>query len=374
MADLRRIRSTRVAGLGAALAGVIACAASATAVAAPALLGQWRFDETDQTAHDDGPYGLDGRLGHSLAADPADPARIAGISDGALRFDGGSLVRLPDSVELAPETLSVEAVVRGAPDPGQWRYVVSRGGQGCFAGAYGLYTAAAGGIAFYVFDGTRYVVTATAEPEDVWDGAWHHVAGTFDGDRLQLYRDGSPVGDPADGQMRIDYAGTTMSGAFGRYLGSCDLSYSGDLDLVRIWSGALDAGEVAESAAREVHPGEPLPTQLPPPVRAADPPTRLDAPPGGRPAACTLRLSRKRIVARRRTPVRVRVTARGKPVRAVRVVARRSGKRKPITAARTGARGRARLVLRVRRPGQVRISAARKPGCSPGYIRVARGS
>jgi hypothetical protein len=116
-----------------------------------------------------------------------------------------------------------------------------------------------------------------------------------------------------------------------------------------------------------------LPAADPPATRDAEPPGgRPDAVPGAPPRACALALSRTRIVARRRTTVRVRVTLRGKPVRAVRIVARRRGKAKPISASRTGANGRVQLVLRVRRPGRVRITASMTPTCSPGYIRVAR--
>jgi Concanavalin A-like lectin/glucanases superfamily len=383
MLEVLQCRRARTVARRVALTVLIAGASgasAATAHAAPSLLGEWRFAETGQTALDGGPFGLDGRLGHGDAPDPADPARIQGIADGALRFSGTELVRLPNDPELAPKTLSVEAVVRGSSSPGAYRYILSRGGRDCFAGAYGLYTAAAGGMAFYVFDGSGYVVTATARAADVWDGAWHHVAGTFDGGRLRLYVDGRPVGNPAEAPLRIDYAGTTTAAAFGRYVGTCDLSYGGDLDLVRLFTGALAPDRIAESAWREIHPTEPMPPLPPLPLEAADPPTRLRAPsrgrgpastPGAPPRACRMKLSRIRMIVRRRTPIRVRVTLRGHPLHAVRVVAKRRGKRKPITAARTGASGRARLVLRLRRPGRVRISAATKPRCSPGYVRVS---
>ena len=172
--------------------------AAGWAAAKPALVGQWRFDELDgQVAVDDGPHRLDGRLGGTDAPEADDPVRIAGASGRALRFTGATFVRLPDSDALALQALTAEAVVRAQPVRGQWRYLISRGSQACAAGAYGLYTAAAGGLAFYVFDGTRYIVSATARPDDVWNGAWHHVAGSFDGRALRLFVDGRPVGEPS---------------------------------------------------------------------------------------------------------------------------------------------------------------------------------
>ena len=363
----------------------------APGAAAPTTVGEWRFDETaGQTAIDGGPYGLDGRLGSTDEADAADPARIQGALGGALRFNGASFVRLPDASALDVPLLTAEAVVRAPASPGQFRYLVSRGGERCFAGSYGVYTGAAEGIAVYVFDGSHYVVSATARPADVWDGRWHHVAGTFDGQQLRLFLDGRPVGAPAWFPTGIDYTTSSTSAFLGRYAGSCELAFQGDLDLVRLWSGALSPSAVADAARRdsEAGGGAPVPTDLDTPLPAAAPPTMLPpgrlgtsssggtrpaAAPGAPPRACVLRASRRRIVAKRRNVVRVHARLRGRPLRATRVTARWRGTSRVLTEARTGAQGRVRLVIRVRRTGSVRISAARaRPRCSPVDIRVKR--
>jgi len=136
-------RRWRIAGAAGAVVLVLAVGAQ-VADAHTGTVGEWRFDEAGgQTAVDGGPFGLDGRLGTSAGVDAADPQRIPGVASGALRFGGGSYVQLPDAAELAQPTLSVEAVVRAPTSPGAYRYIVSRGGQGCFAGSYGLYTGAA---------------------------------------------------------------------------------------------------------------------------------------------------------------------------------------------------------------------------------------
>ncbi len=49
-------------------------------------------------------------------------------------------------------------------------------------------------MAFYVFDGRNFYVTAAIGPAEIWNGAWHHVAGVFDGSSLRLLVDGRPVG------------------------------------------------------------------------------------------------------------------------------------------------------------------------------------
>ena len=240
--------------VGIAAAGALAVAAATPAAAAgPGLLGQWRFDEPGgQVVADDGPQRLDGTLGATGTPDAADPARIAGAAGGGLRFDGASFVRLPDSAALAVPTLTAEAVVRAGTSPGAYRYVVSRGGRSCVAGSYGLYSGAAGGVALYVFDGTRYVVSASARPADVWNGAWHHVAGTFDGRALRLYVDGRPVGEPMSAPLAIDYGSTSAHASLGQYAGDCALSFRGDMDLVRLWAGARTASEIGDAAATSV--------------------------------------------------------------------------------------------------------------------------
>ena len=68
---------------------------------------------------------------------------------------------------------------------------MSYGAQDCTASSYALYTGADGGIAFYIFDGSLYRISAAAAPADVWDGGWHHVAGVAsDNKTLRLFVDG----------------------------------------------------------------------------------------------------------------------------------------------------------------------------------------
>ena len=236
-----------------ALVVAVLALAPAVAGAATGVVGTWGFDEPGgQHALDAGPFGLDGRLGRSDAPDERDPARIAGArGGGALRFGGGTFVRLPDAFELAPAHLTVEAVVRAEGSPGRWRYIVARGAQDCLAGSYGLYSGEAGGLAFYVFDGHRYVLSPTARVADVWDGRWHHVAGVFDGQSVRLLVDGRPVGTPMAAPLAIAYGLTSRTTYLGTYEGTCALPFRGDVDLVRLWSSPLgDArlGELARAA------------------------------------------------------------------------------------------------------------------------------
>jgi hypothetical protein len=392
-----RIRRNRLGVVIATLAALLAPASAATAAD---VVGQWRFDDAagSQRMLDDGPFGLDGRLGETAAADSLDPTAIPGLNGGGLRFDSAAYVRLPNAAELAPRTISVEAVVRGAASPGQFRYVVSRGANDCVAGSYGLYTGRSTGMEFYIYDGNAFYVSAGAAPAAVWDGAWHHVAGVFDGASLRLYVDGHPVGDAMPAAVRIAYGLTSTDMYFGTYRGSCALPLSGDLDLVRIWSGALGAGGVAALADTALTPAaapgpEPGPApgtggvptepagQGPPraPLAPAEPGRTIGgvgapgapprAAPGAPPRACSLRVARVRGAAGGKV-VGVRAHLRGRPLRRVRVIAKRRGKR--IGAARTGRDGRASVRLARGARGRVSLTVAGRRDCSTASVTLPR--
>ena len=314
-------------------------------------------------------------------------------------------MRLPAAPQLEPGTLTLEAVVRGPSSPGQFRYVVSHGAQGCLAGSYGLYTAQDGGMAFYVFDGTNFYVTAAIGPAQIWNGAWHHVAGVFDGGSLRLLVDGHPVGDPFTAPPTIAYALTSSDHYIGTYQGSCALPLRGDVDLIRLWHGPLAPdfiGALADNALI-ASPGvpptvEPSPQTVPiateadsradapasrPPLAPIAPGTKFAAP--GPPAdgvapkaivgaparACSVRSSSRRVRAGRRTVLTVRVALRGKPLKAVRVVARDSRRHK-VGSAVTARDGRARLGVKPTRHGTVAVGVVGRTDCSSAALKVLR--
>jgi hypothetical protein len=242
-------------------------------VSRASVVGEWAFDEGDgQVVHDLSGLGLVGQLGIAASADGADPAWVPGVAGWALRFDGGDAVVLPDSRMLEPQQVSIEAWVRRQGSPGAYAYVVSKGARACDAGSYGLYTGAGRGLAFYIADGAAYTVSPAAPPARVWDGAWHHVVGTFDGHSVRFFIDGGQVADGSPTDRSIGYGIQSTAPYIGTYRGGCVLGFTGDIDDVRIWSSALSAAAVAASPVTQ--PNGPL---------AAFPPAAI-APVSGPPA------------------------------------------------------------------------------------------
>jgi Concanavalin A-like lectin/glucanases superfamily len=384
--------------LGALGALCVSVGAAGAADTPSQVIGQWRFDEAGgQAAVDDGPFGLDGRLGPTDGADASDPGRIAGLSGGALRFGGGSFVRLPASPQLEPATLTLESVVRAGASPGPFRYVVAHGAQGCVAGSYGLYTAAHGGLAFYVFDGRDYYVTAEVAPAAIWNGGWHHVAATFDGAALRLFVDGHPVGAAFPAPLTIAYTLTSNDHYFGTYQGTCALPLAGDVDLIRLWRGPLAPDLIASLAAAALTPGAP-PATVPSATTdqshgdaAATATTIAPIAPGtsykpagggggrGKPSdtpgapgrACVLTPSSTRVRAGHATTLTVRVALRGTPLKAVRVVAMAAARRR-VAQGTTATNGRARLKLKTSRRGTLRLKAVGRTDCGGATLSVLK--
>jgi hypothetical protein len=232
-------------GLLAALA-VLAGAFPASASAATNLGAFWHLDESAGTAAVDS----SGNANHGTI-DGAD--HIAGRFGNALRFDGVSdKVLIPESASLKPAEVTVEGWVRSSTSPGPVRYIVAQGARTCEAASYGLYTGAGGGLAFYISTNNASLFSVSPEaPATVWDGAWHHVAGTYDGATVRLYVDGTQVGTGTSTTIPIGYGLPNPNGRLGSFGGTCnpELAYGGDLDEPRIWRRALAAQEIAASVA-----------------------------------------------------------------------------------------------------------------------------
>ena len=87
--------------------------------------------------------------------------------------------------------MTVSAWIKHAGSPGNYRYVVAKGANGCIAASYGLYSGPNGGLEFYVSQGHGSVYARSPDAgQHVWDGQWHLAVGTYDGSTVRLYIDG----------------------------------------------------------------------------------------------------------------------------------------------------------------------------------------
>lgn len=222
-----------------ALALGLVPAASVGANPTPAIQGLWHFDETmGTTAADSSGNGNDGTL-------VGDTAWVAGKFGNALSFDGaGDRVEVARDASLEPSNVTVECWVKGSTLK-SYQYIVAKYYTGGHA-SYGLYTGSSKGLFFYVSDGS-YALSNDAGT-GVWDGNWHHIAGTYNGSTLRLYVDGSEVGTGKSVTKTIGY-NSTSAGKL--YIGSYGAAYyfTGEIDEVRVWDEALTASQLGDVTA-----------------------------------------------------------------------------------------------------------------------------
>ena len=229
------------AQLIAGLVSIIALGFAVPAASADILpVATWPFNEGVGTvAHDVSGWGHNGTLQGGVSW-------TKGRFDGALSFDGNSgAVDVPDSSAFEPaKTLSISAWVNASQSPGDYRYIVSKGANGCLTASYGLYTGPNGGLIFYV---SQDGLTGTWSPDagtGVWNGQWHNVVGTYDGTTVRLYVDGVQVGSGTPATSSIVYGLPTSNDLeIGDYAG-CSLDFQGSIDNVRIFNRALGSQEI----------------------------------------------------------------------------------------------------------------------------------
>lgn len=215
----------------------------------PGLVGLWHFDEgTGATASDSSGNGNNGTVyGAGWVSDQ--------WGGSALSFNGTGYVEVPDNTTLKPAAITVEAWVK-ATSPGTYKYIVSKvyvARAGSYS-SYALYTAGSGGLRFYIGHATGWVGSPDAGSA-LWDGNWHHVAGTYDGSYVRLYIDGSQVGTGTATTASIAYdAGKLFIGAYDASATYSWVRFPGTIDEVRIWDTATPSFNLTATPEIDFNP------------------------------------------------------------------------------------------------------------------------
>jgi hypothetical protein len=236
-------RAKWIAGLASVLTLAVAAPAGASLLPASRFLpvGQWDLNEgTGAVTHSDTSLSANGMLQGSVSW-------AGGRFQRGLSFDGATGgVDVADSPSLEGSTVSVSAWVRATSSPGDFKYVVAKGGNACCTGSYGIYTGANGGLEFYVASSATTFVVSPDAGSGVWNGQWHNVIGTFDGSTVRLYVDGQEVGSGSPDSAPIQYDLPSSNDLMiGDYPSCPGLDFVGDIDEVKVFSRALGQREIS---------------------------------------------------------------------------------------------------------------------------------
>jgi hypothetical protein len=222
---------------------IVLAAFSATARAQdPSLVLYFSFDnDVAGEATDHSLYGNNGVIG-------GDPAVVAGQFADALSFDASDdqvVVPSDATLDIRDEITMMAWIQPGANLTADWRTIMGKSptsvlGQTTFS--YDFRTDNTGILRFSLnIGGWQYILGPVLE-----EGAWYHIAGTYDGAELVLYLDGEAIGTAAASGQITSTVDPLCVGNIVNAAGTSNNEYwSGIIDEVRIWDRGLSADEVA---------------------------------------------------------------------------------------------------------------------------------
>jgi hypothetical protein len=263
---------------------IVALFAAQSAEAAPPLIAQWPFNESQTSGTTDSTGDVSGNgLALTSAAGTMHLGTAEGKFGGYLSEANATTLEVSSPL-LAPPQLTLLAWIKQSGNPGTLRYIAGRGDDGGFCGgsSYALYTGYNGnpGLHFYLRTPGPTAVPVLSEPApdaSVFDGNWHLVAGTYDGANMRFYVDGNEIGAPMPA-AGISYEPPITGSSF--YVdgyppqtGCPDASdFPGKIDEVRLYDRALSPAELAFLAAA---PGPEAPSIAPNGGNGTTPPPPL---------------------------------------------------------------------------------------------------
>ena len=169
----------------------------------PSLVGEWKADGDANDA-------VAGNNGEIFGATFTEGAR-----DGqAFQFDGvDDFVRVPNSAEYESQTITLSAWVKATGPADFVDYFVAKGGHVLHGSSYTLYQI--NGMAYFsIFNGTfgtdnpqgtRTIRSPGIAAEAIYDGEWHQLTGSYDGQHVRLYVDGEEIGAGTETDVGIRY-------------------------------------------------------------------------------------------------------------------------------------------------------------------------
>jgi len=210
-------------------------------------IAQWKMDEkTGSTINDDSGNNNIGTFGTGSSA----PTWVQGKIGSALNFDGSKqYISINDNSTLKPNTsITVESWFNPANKTATGQRIVSKTeGSGYQLSLNETSVCGSTNLCFTLnLSGTYY--TATYPVSNLSNNVWYHVAGTYDGNTVKLFLNGSSVGTTSTIVNSINQStvplciGSEPSATVCNNQGG---NFSGKIDQVRIYNYARTPAQIA---------------------------------------------------------------------------------------------------------------------------------
>ena len=214
---------------------LLAISPNLMAVTTEGLVAAWLFDDgTGTTVADSYTNKLDGEVASGV------PEWVEGKFDGALEFKGSDMVTIPDNDLLDLTSFTIAAWIKSPATTGRWHVIAAKEARNPTGRNYGIFGHVNNGSIHYSFTSGGW--KSFDAPTNVTDGAWHHVAATYQRPNFKLYIDGeldaetAPDADPESNDAPL-------------YIGGCDIGnywMTGVIDEVVLYDRALSPEELSE--------------------------------------------------------------------------------------------------------------------------------
>ena len=205
------------------------------AVTTEGLVAAWLLDDgTGTTVKDSYTNKLDGEIASGT------PEWVEGKFDGALEFKGSDMVTIPDNDLLDLTAFTIAAWIKSPATTGRWHVIAAKEARNPTGRNYGIFGHVNNGSIHYSFTSGGW--KSFDAPTNVTDGAWHHVAATYERPNFKLYIDGE-----LDAETAPDAVPESNDSSL--YIGGCDIGnywMTGVIDEVVLYDRALSPEELSE--------------------------------------------------------------------------------------------------------------------------------
>ncbi|MCB9850907.1 MAG: hypothetical protein H6817_09415 [Phycisphaerales bacterium] len=210
------------------------------------LIYAWSFDEgSGQTAASTGTQAANGRLGDSSGSDYSDPDWTQGLLGTALKFDGRNDVLDLGPVNFSGSAMTIALWMRADDFDNNYARLISKASGTNVSDTYWSLIADGDARVHFVLRTSGWSKEVETSRNIVNRGEWHHVAATYDGDKMKVYVDGNMVASTNKSGM-INSSNSVNAAIGNQPTGAGDRPFDGKIDEVYLINRALSDVEISD--------------------------------------------------------------------------------------------------------------------------------